>query len=321
MQKFLRDAVNAGCSHAVIEITSEGAKQFRHKLIDLDMLVFTNLSPEHIESHGSYERYRKAKLSIADELEISSKKETTLIVNGDDPESSHFLKREVSKKIIFSLKDAEPYSISTKGIQLMFNGEQMTSPLVGQFNIYNIVAAATTAKAMGIKNDVIKNALRDFSEIKGRVERVNAGQDFDVIVDYAHTIDSLEKLYRAFDGQRKICVLGNTGGGRDKWKRPGMAKVAETYCDHIILTNEDPYDEDPQAIVDEMKAAITSKPCEIIMDRREAIARALGVARADNAVLISGKGTDPYIMGPNGSKIPWSDEKVAREELQKVLRK
>jgi len=192
------------------------------------------------------------------------------------------------------------------------------SPLVGEFNIYNILAAATFARALGIHTDVIKKAVEKLSVVKGRVERIDEGQSFQVYVDYAHTADSLEKLYKAFPNERKLCVLGNCGGGRDTWKRPEMAKVAETYCDEVILTNEDPYDEDPKAIIQDMVNGMESTP-QIVMDRREAIARALSHAHAaHDVVLVTGKGTDPYIMGPRGAKEPWSDEEVVREELQKL---
>jgi UDP-N-acetylmuramoyl-L-alanyl-D-glutamate--2,6-diaminopimelate ligase len=139
------------------------------------------------------------------------------------------------------------------------------------------------------------------------------------VVDYAHTPDSLEKLYQAFKDQPKICILGNTGGGRDTWKRPEMATIAERYCDSIILTNEDPYDEDPEKIVEEMAKGIEDKSkLTIIMDRREAIKTAFTMAPHNGYVLISGKGTDPYIMGPNNTREPWSDAKVVQEELKKL---
>jgi UDP-N-acetylmuramoyl-L-alanyl-D-glutamate--2,6-diaminopimelate ligase len=164
----------------------------------------------------------------------------------------------------------------------------------------------------------IKSAIEKFSEIKGRVERIKEGQDFDVVVDYAHTPDSLRALYKAFENHKKICVLGNTGGGRDTWKRDEMAKIAADMCDEIILTNEDPYDDDPQKIVSDMASAIPEAKPIVIMDRREAIAKAISLARSGDSVLITGKGTDPYIMGQNGSKIPWSDAQVVREELRKI---
>lgn len=317
MQSFLARARKAGCTHAVIEMTSEGARQFRHKWIDLDAFVFTNLSPEHIESHGSYENYKKAKLSIAKLIETSKKPNKFMVINSDDANAEMFLNLDVENKITYSLKDAEPYSADEKDTFFTFDDMRIRPKLIGIFNIYNALAAATLAKHMGIAKDIIAQGIQDITIIEGRVQKIDLGQGFDVVVDYAHTTDSLEKLYQAFPNQRKICVLGNTGGGRDTWKRPEMAKIADQYCDKIILTNEDPYDEDPEKILNEMKVAIVNKPHEVVMDRREAIAKAISYARLGNVVLISGKGTDPYIMGPNGSKIPWSDADVAREELEK----
>jgi UDP-N-acetylmuramoyl-L-alanyl-D-glutamate--2,6-diaminopimelate ligase len=192
---------------------------------------------------------------------------------------------------------------------------------VGTFNIYNILAAAVFTRSLGIPVDTIKRAVEKKSVVKGRVEKVDEGQRFSVFVDYAHTADSLEKLYQAFPNERKVCVLGNCGGGRDMWKRPEMAKIAEKYCGEIILTNEDPYDEDPKAIVQSMVDAMKEKAPTVIMDRRLAIRHALERAHDKDVVLISGKGTDPYIMGPRGTKTPWSDEQVAREELRALLHK
>lgn len=326
MQRFIKDAVKEGCDWAVIEMTSEGAKQWRHKWIYLDALVFTNLSPEHIESHGSFEKYLKAKLSIGKALEHSPKKNKTVIANKDDIYGKDFLSLSVSNRYPFSLVDAEPYSADKEGIALTFQGEKIVSPLNGLFNIYNILASATFASAIGIPTKTVAEAIKTLEQIRGRVEFIKIEneilkkkQDFDVIVDYAHTSDSLEKLYQAFEGRKRICVLGNTGGGRDKWKRPEMGAVADKYCEQIILTNEDPYDENPEGIVNEMMGGIKNSPCEKIMDRREAINQALRKAQSGDVVLITGKGTDPYIMGAKGSKEKWDDATVAREELLKIL--
>ena len=161
-------------------------------------------------------------------------------------------------------------------------------------------------------------ALAKLPTVLGRVEHIDAGQDFIAVVDYAHTPDSLQVLYDAFPNRRKICVLGNTGGGRDTWKRPEMGRIADEVCDKVILTNEDPYDENPRVIVEAMAREMKRAP-EIIMDRREAMRAAPRAARSDDVVLISGKGTDPFIMGPKGSKEPWSDAVVVREELERLL--
>ena len=317
VQKFLHDAVRRGCSHAVIEMTSEGAKQFRQRFIDMDALIFTNLSPEHIESHGSYEAYRDAKLSIAATLARSSKPKRLMIANNDDREAVLFLATPHVTPVGYSQTDVEIVRADDTGIELVWRGKKVSSPLPGIFNAYNIIAAATCAKELGIPLDAIVLGIENTRQIEGRMERVDDGSSFPVIVDYAHTPDSLEAVYIAYKNHENICILGNTGGGRDKWKRPVMGAIAEAHCAKVILTNEDPYDEDPRSILDEIAAGMKTMKPEIILDRREAIARALTLAKETThaAVLITGKGTDPYIMGPNGTKLVWDDREVAREEI------
>jgi len=315
IQKFLRQAVNNGCGYAIMETTSQGALLHRQKFIDFDALIFTNIAPEHIEAHGSYENYIEAKLSIADTVVKSNKKPTILITNSDDPVSAKFLAKNFIKKYEYSINETKPCNVFREGFAMTYKGIMIKSPLSGEFNVLNTLAAIKFAETQDISLETIKKAIEKLNLIPGRVEKIDGGQNFTVVVDYAHTPDSLEKFYRVFKGTRRICVLGNTGGGRDVWKRDEMAKIAERECDEIILTNEDPYDDDPMQIVRDMAGAITEKKPRVIMDRREAIKLALSLASVGDSVLITGKGTDPYIMGPNNSKIPWSDAEVVREEL------
>lgn len=319
-QKLIRKAANARCDYVIMEMTSQGALLFRHRFIALDALVFTNLSPEHIEAHGSYENYRDSKLEIARELERSRKQGRAIVVNADDKESPAFLDIAVDRKIRYGLRDAEPYEVKKEGIDFTLNGRKVSARLSGLFNLYNILAAVTTARSQGVSDDIIIRAIEKFTGIAGRVEKIEAGQDFTVVVDYAHTPDSLEKLYQVFKTSRKICVLGGTGGGRDTWKRREMGRIADTYCDEIVLTDEDPYDENPRQIVDHVAEGILHHKPAIIMDRRVAIREAVSRARGGDVVLITGKGTDPYIMGPNGSKVPWSDARIAAEEIREAIK-
>lgn len=318
LQKFIRRAVKEKCDWIIVEMTSEGAKVFRHKFINFNALVFTNLSPEHIESHGSFENYKNAKLSIAKTLSSSSKRPRIIVANADDTHSKDFLSFPAEIKNIYSLKDAEPYTLEKNRTIFSLYGSPTTANLSGIFNLSNILAGATFARSLGITPDIIKQAIAKIAGIRGRVEYVEMGQSFDVVVDYAHTADSLEKIYNVFKDSKKICVLGGTGGGRDTSKRAIMGGIADKYCDEIILTNEDPYDEDPLKIIQNIKEGIGKKNCEIIIDRRIAIASALKKATGSDAVIITGKGTDPYIMGENGTKIPWDDATVIREELAKI---
>lgn len=327
VQRFLSEAADAGCEYAVVEMTSEGAKQFRHLFLDPDALVFTNLSPEHIESHGSFEKYKAAKLEIAKQLERSRKRPRYVVANADDEHGADFLAMRVERRLPYSLRDLKLYNLHKDGVALIFKeGDDEIAirlSLVGLFNIYNALAAITMTRALGIEWKPIEKAFSGLEKIAGRVEHFyspkESSKKLTAVVDYAHTPDSLEKLYQAFKDVPKICILGNTGGGRDKWKRPKMAAIAERYCERIILTNEDPYDEEPRAIVEEMADGIENKDkLEIIMDRQLAIRHAFDVAESGDYVIISGKGTDPYIMGPDGSKEPWSDANVVKEELARL---
>ncbi len=318
-QEFLREAVDANCEYAIIEMTSEGARFFRHVGVELDALIFTNLSPEHIESHGSFEKYKKAKLKLLKHL-LKSKKEARLsIANIDNEHAFSFLVSDIEKNIGYSLKNAKILTENEDFSEIIYKGIKIKIPLPGKFNISNALAAITFGQELNISLETIKSGIENLSLIRGRVEKINEGQNFTVVVDYAHTDDSLRKLYEAFPASRKIAVLGSTGGGRDSWKRPVLGKIADEYCSEIIITNEDPYDEDPLKIIKEVASGVKSHTPQIIIDRRSAISHAISLAKKGDVILISGKGTDPYIMGPNGTKIIWDDAKVAREELEKIV--
>lgn len=318
-QKFLRDAVDAGCEYAIIEMTSEGARFYRHTGIEMDALIFTNLSPEHIESHGSFKKYKQAKLRLVNHLAKSNKPVRLSIANTDNEHAHSFLISPIEKNIGYSLKHVHILSETPNESVIEYAGEKITIPLPGKFNISNALAALALATELSIPVSESKKGIEALSLIRGRVEKINCGQNFTVIVDYAHTDDSLRKLYETFPSSRKIAVLGSTGGGRDGWKRPVLGKIADEYCQEIIITNEDPYDEDPEKIMNEVASGVTSHTPLLIIDRREAITKAISMANEGDTVLITGKGTDPYIMGPHGTKEVWDDAQVVREELEKII--
>lgn len=329
LQQFLAKAVLANCDYAIIEMTSEGARFYRHKFVYLNALVFTGITPEHIESHGSYEKYRQAKLTIVKALASSPKSNKILVINKDSKDAEHFLKIQTDKKIVFGEETGKPYTVSENGIEFSFANEVIKSKLTGSFNLYNLLASTSLTKALGISPKIIKQAIENFDGVLGRMQIINTTapevrgkQKFLVIVDYAHTPESLEKVYKTYPTRKKICVLGGTGGGRDHWKREVMGSIVDNHCDEIILTDEDPYDEDPMAIVEDIATGIKTKEFTTIMDRRQAINHAITSASKTegSVVLITGKGTDPYIMGPDGNKIPWDDATVAKEELELVLK-
>lgn len=319
-QAFMRHALTEGCTHIVIEVTSESVLQYRHWFLELDGLIVTNIQREHIESHGSFERYVAAKRTIVETLVRSPKRSRTLVTNADIPESRAFLSAAVSKAIGFGANELKNISGDERTVRFEYAGVRFFLPMPGIFNAMNALAALKLCEQIGIPLTTAAAALAELPIVRGRVEHIDAGQDFLAVIDYAHTPDSLQALYDAFPNRRKICVLGNTGGGRDTWKRPEMGRIADEACEKVILTNEDPYDEDPRAIILAMARGMRRAPL-IIMDRRAAIRHALAAARSGDVVLISGKGTDPFIMGAEGSKEPWSDVEVVREELGRLLAK
>jgi UDP-N-acetylmuramoyl-L-alanyl-D-glutamate--2,6-diaminopimelate ligase len=317
-QAFMRRAAGAGCTHLVIEVTSESVLQYRHLFLALDGLIVTNIQHEHIESHGSFEKYVAAKRAIVAALERSPKPFRVLVSNQDIPESRLFLGARVSEAFGFGKDELGNLSGDARQSRFEYGGTRFSLPIAGDFNALNALSAIKLCEEFGVPRAVSADALAKLPTVCGRVEHIDAGQDFIAVVDYAHTPDSLRALYGAFSDRRKICVLGNTGGGRDAWKRPLMGRIADEACEKVILTDEDSYDEDPRAIVLAMAGGMQRAP-EIIMDRREAIRAALRAARPGDAVLISGKGTDPFIMGARGKKLPWSDAGVVREELGRLL--
>ncbi len=312
IQKFLRESVDAGCQYAIVEMTSEGARLSRHIGVSIDSLIFTNLTPEHIESHGSFENYKNAKLKLVRSLAGSMKPMRRVIANISDPHGASFLIYDVNQNIGYKKEDSAPLEIS----------------LPGDFNKMNALAAYTFGKSIGINDETLRSAILHVIDIPGRAEEINAGQGFRVVVDYAHTVDSLEKIYGAYSG-KKIAVLGATGGGRDKGKRVLLGAAADENCDVVIVTDEDPYDDDVMEIINTVASGVTKKILNeslfIEIDRRKAIALALPIAQDmlktnyDVSVIISGKGTDPYIMRKNGKKEKWSDSKVAKEEIENFL--
>ncbi len=251
LQKLLSEMVKEGCQYAVIETSSEGILQYRHRFIDYDVAVFTNLSPEHIERHGSFENYRAAKIKLFEK--VAQKNNGIGIYNLDDENVGYFLKPKIAKQYVYTLKLPASrgriqnlyyvYDVKStiQGTSFLFNNEKFEMPLIGEFNVYNAAAAICVALLQGLPISKIKRALAKVKPPLGRLEIVDNGQDFTVIIDYAHEPKSLEAVYKSIinsklitHNSKLICLLGSQGGGRDKWKRPEMGKIAAKYCDKII---------------------------------------------------------------------------------------
>ncbi len=314
IQRTLARARKAGCTAAVLELSSEGARQHRHRAIDLDALIFTNLAPEHIESHGSLRAYADAKFEIGKQLARSRKRPRIVVANEDDVEGARYLALPIEKQIAFSLARVAPHEAREESGYFTLEGTRIVVHLPGEFSLKNALAAAALGRALGISPETIARGIDAVRAIPGRGERVDEGQDFLVVVDYAHTPDSFEAIFKAYETRRKLCVFGSAGGGRDAWKRPEMGRIAETHCERVILTNDEPYDEDPAAIAKAIARGMRRAP-EIVLDRRAAIRRTFESARTGDVVLILGLGQSA-VSGPGGVKMAWNDVVVAREELR-----
>ncbi len=338
LQKFLSRAVKAGAEYALIEVTSQGVVQHRHEFIDWDAAFITNLHPEHIESHGSFENYRAAKLAFFSYLAKSRKKEKFLFVNRSDKNASYFTDAAMGVpggKIIIYGADNFIAECFKNGLDITSREKRGAANkwLWSDINLENAAAGLAFADSQNISWDVSKKAITEFGGLIGRMEFVQR-EPFAVVVDGAHTPESLQKAYEnsrpevlyGKSGGKLICVLGSAGGGRDKWKRPAMGKIVAEHCDAVILTDEDPYDEDPNEILDQVEAgfkeAETSKlnPRNIfrILDRREAIRKAISLAEKNDAVVMTGKGSEMSIHIAHKRVIPWDEKEMAEEILKSV---
>ncbi len=344
LQKMLRQMVDAGCQYAVIETSSQGIAQYRHVGIEYDVAVFTNLTPEHIEAHGGFENYKKAKQVLFASLTrhqhkvIAGKKQDKIIVaNGDDKYASDFTKFPADKKILFGINTTEEkvvahdLNFTKSGIEFSVDSIKFNLQLFGRFNIYNALAAIAVTEALGVSLDSAKMALESVVVVPGRMEMIDAGQLFSVIVDYAPEPESLRQAYQTLcdhgfinQDNRLIHVLGSAGGGRDVARRPILGKMAGDTAYYVIVTNEDPYDDDPQAIIDNVAQGaleagkVLDQNLFKIIDRRQAIVKALSLAQAGDVVLLTGKGSEQAICLADGKTVPWDERKIAREELQKL---
>lgn len=349
LQKLLWEMVKAGCQYAVIETSSEGLAQGRHLFIDYDVAVFTNLSPEHIESHGGFEKYKEAKGKLFKSLSRSKKTPTVIVANLDDQNVEYFLGFAADKKYGYTINSkfkiqnskliknlqivvAHDIQVNALGTKFYINSQEFNLNLLGKFNVYNALAAICVGLSQNISLEKIRQALRKFKSMPGRMEKIEAGQDFLVFVDYAHEPRGLESIYQTLKEIKKpesriISVLGSCGGGRDKAKRPILGKLAAKYTDFVIITNEDPYDEDPWQIINDVaKGTLQESGREEnknfwkILDRREAIKKAISLATKNDIVILTGKGSEQCIMSKNGKKIPWDERRVVREILKEILK-
>jgi UDP-N-acetylmuramoyl-L-alanyl-D-glutamate--2,6-diaminopimelate ligase len=337
VQKLLRQMVIARCQFAVVEVSSHSMIQNRLWGINFDCGVLTNIGEDHLDYHGGFKEYLRAKGLLFARLNKSARKPRipkVSVVNQDDQNFSYFDQFMADRKYTFGLKSGNCYATDMKYVQTGVNyllhmpnsSLDIELHMPGEFSVYNSMAAATVALAHGVSGNVIKAALEKAHTIAGRFEQIDCGQNFSVIVDYAHTAESLGtllELYKERTPGKLYVVFGATGGGRDKAKRPIMGAEADKYADVIVLTDDDPYEEDRFGIVEQIAEGIKRKEGDGTLwkmpTRYEAIKYALSMAQKDDTVVIAGKGAQTVQVMANG-KEDWDDRQVVREILAKPLR-
>lgn len=331
LQKKIREMANARCEVLVLEVTSHAIIQNRLWGINVDTALFTNLSQDHLDYHKTMEEYRNAKGLLFARLNGSPRKpgiSKISIVNQDDAEHEYFNRFPCDQLFEFGIlkgsyvaRNLQPNSEGTKFLLRIPNGEiEINLKIPGQMNVYNALAAATVATAHKINLTTIKQALESMNPLPGRLEVIEEGQPFTVVVDFAHTEESLRQVLQMFRELTKgklVIVFGATGE-RDQGKRPKMGAVTHQYADEVILTNDDPYGEDPLKIAEMVREGIPRLEGQHfwqVLDRREAIRLGLSMAQTEkDTVIIAGKGAEAYqLLG--SQRIPHDDRQVVREML------
>ncbi|MDA0708995.1 MAG: UDP-N-acetylmuramoyl-L-alanyl-D-glutamate--2,6-diaminopimelate ligase [bacterium] len=325
LHRLFREMVDAGCRTAVMEATSEGLAQQRLSGLDFQAAVFTNLTRDHLDYHGSFDAYLAAKASLFDNL----RSESFAIINTDDSAAIRLLAHCSARVVRYGKSGTADVRIvggqtSWRGTELQLMTPEgalaVSLALQGSFQFYNATAAVTTGLALGLSRDTIVEALRDV-RVPGRFEGIDCGQDFGVIVDYAHAPDGLENVLstaRAFTQGKLISVFG-CGGDRDRGKRPVMGEISARLADFTYVTSDNPRTEDPDAIIGDILPGVGDAPHKVIADRRKAIEMAIGKARSGDLVIIAGKGHENY-QEVNHVKTHFDDREVAREILSTLRR-
>jgi UDP-N-acetylmuramoyl-L-alanyl-D-glutamate--2,6-diaminopimelate ligase len=322
LQRTFRAMLDAGDEACAIEVSSHALELHRADAVHLAAAIFTNLTQDHLDFHPTMEDYFRAKKRLFIEA-----KPQVAVVNVDDRYGVR-LADEVGRPVTFALDHQADYraenietglSGSRFTVQTPDGPVDLTSPLRGRFNVYNVLGAFAAARALGVGAETAAGAIASAGQVPGRFETVEEGQPFAVVVDYAHTPDSLENVLQAARRmtERRVHVVFGCGGDRDRGKRPLMGEIAQRMADRVIVTSDNPRSENPEAIVQEILAGAGSD-AEHNVDRRQAIAAAIAKAEPGDVVVIAGKGHEQGQEFEAGRKIPFDDVTVAREILRGV---
>lgn len=324
LQQLLRQMVDASISDVVMEVSSHALTQERVEGCHFEVCVFTNLSRDHYDYHGTEEAYFAAKARLFQEVPARWH-----VLNLDDPYGQRLIETSRARLLTYGLTSEA--TLKPTDVQHGLDGIQFSlpttkghlavrSPLIGRHNVYNLLAGIAVAIALDLDATAIIRGIAQLHHVPGRLERVDAGQDFYVFVDYAHTPTALEqvlRLVRAETPGRLITVFG-CGGDRDTGKRPLMGQVATSLSDYTIITSDNPRTEDPQRIIEDIVRGIeTTSSCKTLVDRRQAITEAMAIARRRDTVVIAGKGHEDYqIIGR--TRLHFDDREVARAVLHNL---
>lgn len=343
IHSLMQQSKQHGATVFIVEVTSEGLAQNRHRGIHFDSVIITNLYPEHLESHGGFENYKKAKGLLFQSFERSQDKiiqgkviQPIAWVNQDDSHQDYY--RGLTHKTVQSIGKSldsnlimESIHSSVLGLEFIYRNRndkktyQVSTPILGEFMGYNLLFVIGVAHWLGFEYDKVNKVLKQLVDIPGRMNHIATNPH--VFVDYAHIPEALVQVYGTinndFKGSGKtIAILGSCGGGRDTWKRSPMGKVAGSMNDYVIVTDEDPYDENPQAIIDEVFAGVLdtgkveNKNAWRVLSRKDAIIKALDMASKEDTIIITGKGSETSIIRAHGQKEPWSDTEVVLELIK-----
>lgn len=332
LQMLLKQMVEDGVTHLVMEVSSHALELARVAGVNFDTAVFTNITQDHLDFHENMENYLAAKQKLFSNLkqQPSEQKKKFGIINNDDPNAQSISKVTTGQVLTYGVKN--DCDIKALNINLRANGVNfdVTTPdgdfdlqlqLAGLFNVYNSLAALAVGLVEGIEPATIKRALEMVKGVPGRLEKVDVGQDFSVLVDYAHTPDGLDNIIRAarqFSEGRVITVFG-CGGDRDRTKRPIMGEISAKLSDYSILTSDNPRNEDPVFIISQIeegvRGIVNREKYSVILDRREAIAFAIKMARTGDVVLVAGKGHETYQIVKD-QVLHFDDREVAEELLK-----
>ncbi|WP_102335951.1 UDP-N-acetylmuramoyl-L-alanyl-D-glutamate--2,6-diaminopimelate ligase [Salimicrobium jeotgali] len=326
LNRFFHKMTEEDVDVAMMEVSSHALDQGRVYGLDFDVAVFTNLSQDHLDYHKDMDDYLRAKSLLFSQLgnHYDDGKKKFAVINRDDAAADILIKSSAQPVLTYGLEEGDIHALdirtSETGISFTMvtpaGNVEVSSSLIGTFSVYNMLAAAGAAIARGVGLETIASAFSRTKGVPGRLEPVSAGQSYGIVVDYAHTPDSLENVLKTLKGvcEGKLRVVIGCGGERDTGKRPAMADIAMTFADDVYFTSDNPRSEDPESILNDMTDHLSGE-YRRITDRKEAIRRAVTSCRSKDILLIAGKGHETY-QEINGEKIDFDDRKIAEQSVE-----